>query len=424
MTDSVRTIRTLPLEDYIPDGGQVRSDILQNLGTITRSNFSVDFELVYEVHGNYNRNDKDNASLLVIKVIPKPDNLKRQFVWLKITLTLLPEGGIQQGEEDEGTVPLLRSLEPASSGEQFADVFTTNETRERGLKGSIQAQVWGVSPGIEGSSSSTSEYKKHHLLRVKSGTCRTIRSMSRKTVNGAWWEVHAANKNDGIGDSFTVALLVARPQGSKFRLEANIDGEIGVLSETVKTFIPSGLRSKKDPVLLDIFGTSNSILDQKAPPGIFPDHLHAASIEGTMKEIAEVGIVATRSDLEDLKRVHNDDKAEATTDAPAANRKASDNYPTKVSPSLNQHLHSTVSPSGLPVGEYILNPDITQPAPNHEGGGLPAQNQLPRTNPSQMMARVGRLREIAALYNRLADLHREEAEDWLLACEWDYAGGN
>lgn len=290
MANNVRTIKTLSLEYYIPDGGQVRSDIKPNLGTITRSDFSVNFELVYEVHGSYNKDDNNNASLLVIKIIPKPDDIKRQFVWLKITLTLLPEGGIQQGEEDEETVPLLRSLEPASSGEQFADVFTTNETKEHGLKGSIQAQVWGVSPGIESSSSSTSEYKKHHLLRVRSGTSRTINSLPRRLVNSVWWEVRAANKDDGIGDSFTVALLIERPQGSRFRLEANIDGEIGLFSEKVKNFLPTGLRSKKDPVLLGIFGASNKVSDQKAPPGISPDDLHAASIDGAMKEIAEVGL--------------------------------------------------------------------------------------------------------------------------------------
>lgn len=250
----IRKLKSFDTEIYTPGSAQVRDDALPTLETIIGSGFAVDFDLVYEVHGGYDTGDEDNASLLVVRVVPRPDDLKRQFLWLKVTLTVLPDGVKgQRGHEDEYNVPLLTSMEPASGGDQFADVFTTNESRETALKGTLQAQIWGVTPGAESSRTSKSEFKAHHLLRVKSRRDSTYMALSKKSFNRVWWEIHAANKEDGIGDSFTVALLVKRPKGFKFRLEANTDGEIGVLSEKVKKFVPSGLRSKKDPSLFAVF---------------------------------------------------------------------------------------------------------------------------------------------------------------------------
>ncbi|XXH00936.1 hypothetical protein Hte_007287 [Hypoxylon texense] len=199
---TLRTLKSIPLENYVPDGGHVRSDLMPKLGTMARSEFSVDFELMCEVHDGYDAGDEDKASLPVIRVVPRPDDLKRQFLGSNV----LPEDtNGQRRHEDEDSVPLLTSIGSASSGDQFADVFTTNETHEIALRGTLQAQIYGVTPGIEGLRSSKSEFKAHHFLTVKSGTSRTNMALSRKRANCVWWEIRAANKEDGVGDSFTLS---------------------------------------------------------------------------------------------------------------------------------------------------------------------------------------------------------------------------
>lgn len=290
----LKTLNSLSLDNYDPGGKRKKSGLPEKLHTILKSKFSVHFELIYEVQGGYNVGDEDNASLLVIRIIPRPDNLTRQFLRFKVTLTVLPEEtkytNGQPGVENEDSEPLLDSIEPASSGTQFADVFTTNETRETALKGNLQVQIYGVTPGVEGSRSSTSEFKAHHLLKVTSGTERTNMALSKKRANSVWWEIRAANADDGIGDSFTVAMLVKRPKGSKFRIEANTDGEIGVLSEQLKRFVHTGLRSKKDPSPLGVFGPAQAGSVQRAPKGVDERNLHAASRDNILKAIDEVGL--------------------------------------------------------------------------------------------------------------------------------------
>ncbi len=290
---AIRTIRSICLEDFDPDSGQVRDDLPPKLGTITKSSFSVDFELVYEVHGGYNKGEEDNASLLVIRLVPKPDDLKRQFAWFRATLTVLSEKIDDLDTVCDDQIPTIISTEPASRGEQFADVFTTNETRENTFKASLQAQVQAITPGVEASRSSKSDFKQHHLLKVKSGTGRagrTILALSRKAANQAWWEVRAANEKDGTGDSLTVAMLIKRPRGSKFRVEAGIDGEIGTYSESLWKLMPSIVRRKKAPVRLDVFGPANAVLAQRLPKGVQVDNLHAASTDNAMRRIDEVGL--------------------------------------------------------------------------------------------------------------------------------------
>ncbi|KAF1808003.1 hypothetical protein P152DRAFT_406335 [Eremomyces bilateralis CBS 781.70] len=420
MTQSEQTLRTLksfPLENYVPDAAHVRSDLMPKLGTIVRSEFSVDFELVYEVHGDYDTGDEDNASLLVVRVVPRPDDLKRQFLWFNVTLTVLPdETKGQRRDEHEDSVPLLASIEPASSGDQFADVFTTNETRETALKGTLQAQIYGVIPGIEGSRSSKSEFKAHHLLRVKSGTDRTNMALSRKRANRVWWEVRAANEGDGIGDSFTVALLVKRPKGSKFRVEANTDGEIGVLFEKLKKFVPSGLRSKKDPSLLDVFGPARAGSVQRLPKGVDEKNLHAASRDNVMKRIDEVGLhLQEQGRLVRFEQVVQ--QAEQTLPPTTATSPAPAPAPTPApQPSAVQVADPPTSkPKSGAESEMIPpGPVSREPYPRRPAQVIPAQ-------PIYSIARTERLRKMAALYDRLADLLREEARECLSGEERGYA---
>ncbi|KAL1797008.1 hypothetical protein ACET3X_005548 [Alternaria dauci] len=289
-----RMLKTFSLETSAPHGlRQKKSDSLVKLNQIKEWRFSVDFELVYEVHGGYDLGDEDNASLLVIKVIPRPDDRARQFYWFKVALSVLPDetpGQRSDGNEGNEGPPRLISIEPASSGEQFADVFTTNEVRERVVEGVAGAQMYGVGADGKVSNLKRSEFKAHHLLKVRSGTARTNEALSKRWINSVWWDISAANPADGIGDSFTVALLVKRAKGSKFRVKASAEGGIGILCKAKSMFVPSVLRSRKKPALLDVFGPARAGSVQKIPRGVDEKNLHAASTDNVMKRIDEVGL--------------------------------------------------------------------------------------------------------------------------------------
>ncbi|KAI1658872.1 hypothetical protein F4813DRAFT_32127 [Daldinia decipiens] len=396
-----KTIKTLSLENYVPDGGQVRDDIAPKLGTITRSEFEVEFQLIYEVHGDYNKGDKDNASLLVIRILPKAHNHTRQFGWFKVTLTIAQDWTDSSKEsEDDESIPLIESIEPASRGTQFVDVFTTNETPERAVKGSIQAQIYGATAGLEGSNTSKSEFKTHHLLKVKSGTQRTVKALSRKKVNRVWWTLEAAKKEDGIGDSFTVALLIKRPRGSKFRLEAHTDGEIGTFKEKVK-YVATGFWSKNEDKLLDIFGPAGNIKDQKIPKDIDVHNLHAASTENIMQRIEEVGL-----HLPEQRRPVRFEE-EITT----INSELEDCGPLDMQTALEPVEVSSNSDRDNDISHVATKETGTEKSGyqriRESKGSLLGENP-PMTTPFSI-ARVERLHKMAALYERLAELHREEA---------------
>lgn len=291
MAQSQQILKTLPsfsLETYLdPELKRKKGNVPTKLTAVKNSRFSVDFQLLYEVHGGYDPGDEDNASLLVIRVIPRPDDIERQFISFKLTLDVLPEGRRRDENKDSG--PLLASFEPASSGDQFFDVYTVTHTRETARKGNLQAQMYGAGAGAEVARMDRSEFKTHHYLRVTSGTDRTNMSLSGEWFNRVWWNIHAAKQGDGIGDSFTVALLVKRPKGSRFSIEASTDGKIGVLSEKFE-FIRSGFCSKKEPSCLRVFGPAKAGSVQKLPKGVDEKNLHAASTDEVMKGIDEVGL--------------------------------------------------------------------------------------------------------------------------------------
>ncbi|KAL4923525.1 uncharacterized protein BDV17DRAFT_237241 [Aspergillus undulatus] len=368
---------TLTLDDYDPASGQVKSDLPDEHARIEGSNFSVKFQMLYEVHGDYkSASAHEDASLLVIRMIPFSHDPKEHLVSFKATFTILPDEQQQQqqGSVDWSQAPILTSYEPSSGGAQHIKVLTTNETLEQAFEGALQFEGFGVSPGVKGSRTRRTEYDKHHMLQIESGAHRTG-SIPVVKHNTVWWRIQAADvKGAGIGDNFTVALLIRRAPASSFRLQATVDSEIGNFAAKLKGYVPSGLRSRKLPTTIGRYGPGIGQESTEVPDGIDRRNLSAASKNNVMKGLKEIGL-------------HLPEEAR-----PVEFGDGSDLYKTIPGPALSD-------PSPLAY------PTRLQPVAQSESE----------------LTRMQRHRKMAALYERLAELHREEARQYLPEDEVVYA---
>ncbi|KAE9380875.1 ankyrin, partial [Stipitochalara longipes BDJ] len=155
----------------------------------------------------------------------------------------------------------------------------------------INAQVpitHGASLGGQLSGTNKSEFKKTHLLKVTSKEERNDSSMPSNVYNRVAWRIFPADKEQGIGDSFTVALLVKRPQGSRFQLAAEVDGDVGSFSANTKKFLLSGVGGRKQKTPLATFPLQPP--NPKVPQGVLVGDLHRAAIDNVMRDIEEVGL--------------------------------------------------------------------------------------------------------------------------------------
>ncbi|KAL4969564.1 uncharacterized protein BDV14DRAFT_195829 [Aspergillus stella-maris] len=374
---------TLSLDDYNPASGQVKSDLPDEHARYEGSNLSVAFQMLYEVHGDHKApNRVQDASLLVVKMIPSSHKPKEHLVSFKVTLTVLPDDQ-QKGYLGWDQAPILTSYEPSSSGAQHIKVLTTNETLERAFEGALQFDALGAAPGVKGTRTRKTEYEKQHLLQIRSGTDRhgSLPVGKRNTV---WWQIQAADvKNSGIGDSFTVALLIHRASASSFQLQATVDSEIGNLAGRVKEFIPSGLRSRKLPTVIGRYGPGIGEQSTEMPPGIDRNNLGAASKNNVITALKEIGLHRS----EEAKLANYGD-AGSGLQIPAMDNTAPD-----------------TAHSNSPALDYSMRP---RPGPHV------AQRESDHT-------RMQRHRRMAALYERLAELHREEARQYLSEEEFAYA---
>ncbi|CRG83433.1 hypothetical protein PISL3812_00784 [Talaromyces islandicus] len=370
---------TLSLNDYDPAAGKVKSDLPDEHARIEDSNFSVQFQMLYEVHGDHQAASSTNdASLLVIKMIPFSHDRKEHMVSFHVTLTVLPDKQ-HDSEIDWSEAPTITTYEPNSGGAQYVKIRTTNETLEQAFEGAVQLEGFGVSPGIKGSRTRKTEYEKDHVLQIGSGSRRTGHIPLRKS-NTVWWRIQAADiKDSGIGDSFTVALLIRRAPASSFQLQATVDSEIGNFVEKLKHFVPSGLRSHKPPTIIGTYGPEIDKESHKAPPGIDKHNLGAASRDNFIKRLKEIGL-------------HLPEEARLADFGDAASSRA----PEKDKPAVSNALARV--------------DDSTEEPPRR-----------PRAQHESDFTRMQRHRRMAALYERLAELHREEARQYLSQDEVAYA---
>ncbi|KAL1615283.1 hypothetical protein SLS56_011864 [Neofusicoccum ribis] len=122
----------LPMHDYVPDGGQVKSDLPERLALISRSKFTVSVARIYEVHGNFEPTTKGDTSLVVLKVAPRLADSKRCFKSLVITLVLKPSP-----ERDGNEVPpFVKAYEPSQDGDIWLIEQITTVTKTRSVEAS------------------------------------------------------------------------------------------------------------------------------------------------------------------------------------------------------------------------------------------------------------------------------------------------
>jgi hypothetical protein len=267
------------LDDWNPDAAAVKSDSDQYLTTIPSRGFSVEFQIVHEIHGKYERNIQieDNASLLVIRIIPRPKVSSNRILWFEVKLAVRTYLEPDDYDAAMGNDPEIIAYEPAPKGSVNYDDYTVKVTDEATSKTtlSIAPPVGGVTGSEEFSKSRSKEYSVRTLHELKSGRDKSDLSMSRP--NRAWWDVTAANQQDGIGDSLTVALLIKRPASSKFQLTADTKAKMS------GTHVPWG--KKKSDQVLGIFPLPPDPRTNKCPQGVSTDDLHAASEEEIMRTL-------------------------------------------------------------------------------------------------------------------------------------------
>ncbi|KAI0895985.1 hypothetical protein F4806DRAFT_496110 [Annulohypoxylon nitens] len=464
MSSNVFDKISLQLEEYTQNAGTVRTDINPSAGTIRRPGFSVDFEIIYEVHGSYDPSDHDNASLLVIRIIPFPKDIERQFLWFSIKLSVIPAAhksgkpasNDYDDDDDESGILRVTSFEPASQGDQFIDVYTTNEARERMAQISAQVPITSTaSLGGQYSATDKLEFQNVHTLRVNGRGDRSDMTLPHQIYNGAKWNISAANKTQGIGDSFTVALLIKRPEGSSFQLAAEVDGDVGSFSANARKLLPSNGGGRRRQTPLRTFPRTN--VTQKIPPGILVGDLHRASTDNVLKTIKEIGLhlpeqatpqksdraakSATNLELGLMKVPNNDDTSTQTVqrtttneditlptppvDAGNSGKTVVDHEPIRTTSHDDQaSVPPTMSlkpdtASANSLTNILQQLQVLTEGLKHSPLQTPTQKlQHPQIELSEgSLVRFKRHREIVILYERLADLHREEANEFLLPQE-------
>ncbi|EPE06506.1 ankyrin unc44 [Ophiostoma piceae UAMH 11346] len=469
----------------LSEGATLRTDVATSLGEAPGNDFTVDFQLLYEVHGALDPGDEDNASLLVVRMIPLPRKPDVQFGTLNVQLSVdLVSGAGGAATDDDADMANVVSFEPAAEGAQFVDVYTTNEERTGSLKASATVPIaQAASLGLEASHGTKSSFTRTHLLRVKANAVRTNPSIPVRSRNGALWRIKAANKEQGIGDSFTVAMLVKRPRGSSFQLVADVSGHIGTFSEKTGKIIDSLIRRKRPPTRLAILPLDRD--NARIPPGVLEDDLHRASTENVMRQIDEVGLHlpelarpvtvitgATSSTSIDLAKIFTTSQNEDNADSEAGDEDDGDENPTEseeesvftAAASLAATSTSTPVPMITPARAVTVAASNTTtttetsavtvtdtsaalkpPPASRDSFTHRADSQAPsdptmaatltailqevkqlrpladHPNGQQYRSaslltarRIKRLRETASLYERLAELHREEARELAL----------
>lgn len=271
------------LDDWDDSLAAVKSGDSEYLSTIPNRGFSVEFQVLREIHGDYEKESKvkDDASLLVIKMITHPKDREKKVLSCNVKLTVLMAISNLDDDYEIGGNPEIVRYEPGGKGSVNYDDYSVKMTDQTSgaLNLSIAPPTGGATIGGSFSQSRSKEYSIRLFHELSAGRDRSDLGMTN--ANRAWWDVTAANKQDGIGDSLTVAILIKRPPGSRFRLSADTEGKIGGLNLS--------LGKKKVNQQLGIFPLPPNKITNKCPPGVMVDDLFASATAEVMRAL-QVGV--------------------------------------------------------------------------------------------------------------------------------------
>ena len=264
--------------DYTEGSGELKSDLPEILGNLADRTYRVSFQRLHEVHGTYEPDSNIDATLLVLRVIPKAKD-GRPFKYFRVQLTFNNVAGSDPDDEP----PFISAHEPAQQGMQYISEIYTTVTKERNLEESLSAQQFGGGLSILASQKNAEEFQRRKLHTLQAGTDRD-KTNSRKP-NIVWWELKAADESNGVGDQLDIAILLERSESNQFVVKA----------ETKAGFVGFSPRDMKLPfqkrrcIEFGPFDPTRGVT-QSIPDGVDAKELHAVSTNEVLRNFAHIHI--------------------------------------------------------------------------------------------------------------------------------------
>ncbi|KAI8634075.1 hypothetical protein F5Y19DRAFT_198669 [Xylariaceae sp. FL1651] len=376
----------------VEDGGSLKDNALDHLGTVTRTGYSVIFQRVYEVNGSMDPHSKDNATLLVLKIMPYTKEQKQQFKGFEVSLKVKTHTKPPGMWRNVGP-PQIIAYEPAQEGALYIKETIIPRTEASSLGGNASVQpATGLSLGFTASKSVTEEIKKRVLHRVSARP--HYGSNSSKHPDKITWTISPAEDADGIGDYMVAAMLISRAKGSSFIIEVGTDAGLGLLHDAANHF-PGRAKLALGP-----FPTELEPGEKKStvPPGVEENSLEAISSENLLQTFSFVHI-PEKTLAREIYR-----KTTATLETMTIEEGGETSLPDQaplVAPATGPELLK-----GKPMAAET-------PARLNRVVRLPGVKMAQTTGRpvATSSARAIRLRKVAAHYQRLAQLYREEADE-------------
>ncbi|KAF1993815.1 hypothetical protein P154DRAFT_527499 [Amniculicola lignicola CBS 123094] len=408
--------------DFNEEAGELKSDALDEVGEFIDSDYRVAFHRVHEIHGAFETNSDDDSTLLVLKVTPRSTS-GRSFKHLRLQMTF--EKG--EGSDADDITPQVWSYEP---GQDFIQVFNeqiTKVTKERAFEAGVSAQApVGGGGSLKSTNSTTKEFEERKLHKLDAGAHRSNTKLKKADV--VWWEIAAAEESNGIGDHIVVAVLVKRAVGSEFVIRVETKGGFEGFRAGVKGGFKDMLKKvpfhKSKEISLGPFGPlSGPEPKASLPADVNINNLHAASQGNVLKDIAYVHLPEAVIAKLYEKRTEVTMPAATIPHGAASDQAiggADCDEPAKGNISVPPAIISTSTSSPSPTVDSLASkarPSVVSNPSADENLLSPPQTKPP-VFPS---SRAIRHRKMAALYERLAQLHREEAEEALAGDESVYA---
>ncbi|KAF2260628.1 hypothetical protein CC78DRAFT_547361 [Lojkania enalia] len=268
----------LVLFDKVDGLGQVRSSVKYHFGTITEKRYTAEFRRLDEVHGRFNGSSPivDNASLLVIRIVPKTDSSKRRFKEFTIAFTVQPDNSISSNDD----APWISAYEPAGDAAEYFQEHITTVSKTSSIGASLTGKPpVGVEPSVTSSVSTQRQFEQRRLLKL---TARSFGEQRGRDTT-VFYRLEPAFEPDGIGDSLAAALIIRRAPGASFYLKAVTTAKVSYRLGDAPTWHLG--KSQENSLRLGPFTPKAS--EQTRPPGVDQSNLEAASYQ-ILKDLAYV----------------------------------------------------------------------------------------------------------------------------------------
>jgi len=190
---------------------QLKTDVPDIRRQSEISGFNITISCMHEIHGTYDGETKDPASLIVLEFRIRHSRIGQGNRRVKeLSVGLLFE---KSPKGYAGQDPYLTSYSPGREGK----VYLTNTLEKHAdksvikTKGEIGGPAGPVNPkvGVKHEKEHAVEYEKASLLTLESGFMKTRKGA--RGPNKVWWKlVEDSTGKTGVPDTFALAMLVKR----------------------------------------------------------------------------------------------------------------------------------------------------------------------------------------------------------------------